>query len=110
MCEIQAVSVSVLPDVNTESQKKKLAEKLKGVVKDQGVDFDHDIKYTQPQTDDGDEEVEQVEAAKREYIFLIDRSGSMRQSILLARQALMLFLQSLDFGCHFNICSYGSRH
>lgn len=34
----------------------------------------------------------------------------MYESIKLARQALMLFLQSLDFGSFFNICSYGTDH
>jgi len=45
-----------------------------------------------------------------EFIFLIDRSGSMYQAIKLAREALQLFVQSLPYGCKFNICSYGSRH
>ena len=45
-----------------------------------------------------------------EYIFLIDRSGSMRYTIKLARQALITFLQSLPVGSKFNICSYGTRH
>ena len=47
---------------------------------------------------------------KLEYIFLIDRSGSMYQAITLARQALMLFLQSIEYGSLFNVCSYGSNH
>jgi len=28
----------------------------------------------------------------------------------LARSALMLFIKSLDYGCLFNVCSYGSKH
>jgi hypothetical protein len=34
----------------------------------------------------------------------------MHEAITMAREALMLFLQSLDFGCNFNICSYGSSY
>ena len=47
---------------------------------------------------------------KKEYIFLIDRSGSMYYTITLARQALVIFLYSLPAGSKFNICSYGSKH
>jgi len=28
----------------------------------------------------------------------------------LARDALMLFVKSLDYGCLFNVCSFGSKH
>lgn len=49
-----------------------------------------------------------VEPKQNEYIFLIDRSGSMYETINLARQALQLFLQSLSFGSTFQIVSYGS--
>jgi Mg-chelatase subunit ChlD len=38
------------------------------------------------------EEESKKQSKKIEYIFLIDRSGSMHQAIKLARQALMLFL------------------
>jgi len=34
----------------------------------------------------------------------------MYNSIILAKIALKLFLQSLPFGCKFNIVSYGSNH
>ena len=51
-----------------------------------------------------------IDESKKEYIFLIDRSGSMYETIKLARQALILFLHSLPAGSKFNICSYGSRH
>ena len=50
------------------------------------------------------------DTSRKEYIFLIDRSGSMYFTISLAREALMLFLQSLPAGSKFNVCSYGSRH
>jgi hypothetical protein len=33
----------------------------------------------------------------------------MGSTIVLARQALMLFVQSLSLGSKFNVCSYGSN-
>ena len=50
------------------------------------------------------------DTSRKEYIFLIDRSGSMYNTITLAREALKLFLYSLPAGSKFNVCSYGSRH
>ena len=48
---------------------------------------------------------------QKEYIFLIDQSGSMEgKTMELARDALMLFVKSLDYGCLFNVCSFGSKH
>ena len=55
-----------------------------------------------------DDEVEDL--SRKEYIFLIDRSGSMYYTIKMAREALILFLYSLPAGSKFNVCSYGSRH
>ena len=51
-----------------------------------------------------------VENPNQEFVFLIDRSGSMYNTIGLARDALQLFIQSLPLGCKFNVCSYGSNH
>lgn len=46
-----------------------------------------------------------------EYIFLIDRSYSMSGTFInLAKEALMLFIQSLPYGSRFNVVSYGSSH
>lgn len=54
---------------------------------------------------------EYVEPKLYEYIFLIDRSGSMQgQPIKLAVEALKLFLHSLPMGSKFNIVSFGSKH
>ena len=52
----------------------------------------------------------ETEKATCEFIFLIDRSGSMRGSTIeSARETLVLFIKSLPPGSRFNIVGFGSR-
>ena len=52
-----------------------------------------------------------MDAARGEFIFVLDRSGSMSGSRMkMAKDALIFFLKSLPSQCFFNIVSFGSRH
>ena len=54
-----------------------------------------------------------MELEPQEFIFLIDRSGSMYwgdKAILMAADALKVFVHSLPSGSKFNICSFGCNH
>jgi hypothetical protein len=49
-------------------------------------------------------------SAACEFVFVVDRSGSMRGSYInSARETLILFLKSIPAGCSFNIVGFGSR-
>ncbi|CAB4011146.1 Hypothetical predicted protein [Paramuricea clavata] len=46
-----------------------------------------------------------------EFVFVIDRSGSMRGSYIQdASQTLLLFLKSIPEGCYFNVIGFGSSY
>ncbi|XP_030600166.1 von Willebrand factor A domain-containing protein 5A-like [Archocentrus centrarchus] len=46
-----------------------------------------------------------------EFVFLVDRSGSMSNTnIRSTKDTLLLLLKSLPMGCYFNIYSFGSRY
>ncbi|EAR98295.1 type A von willebrand factor domain protein (macronuclear) [Tetrahymena thermophila SB210] len=54
--------------------------------------------------------IDQTDSSKCEFIFLLDRSGSMSgQSIQNAIEALILFIKSLPLDSYFNIYSFGTE-
>lgn len=65
-----------------------------------------------PKLTTGDKaEDDTLEDVKNEFIFIIDRSGSMEGSrIQKAKETLLLLLKSLPIGCRFNIIGFGSTH
>ena len=80
-----------------------------------GIAVDPDKKFEVKSCDQQYQNFFQAEEIKseiqKEYIFLLDRSGSMGSvTMYLARSALLLFIQSLEPGCLFNICSFGSNY
>lgn len=50
-----------------------------------------------------------IDTARGEYIFLLDRSGSMGGARMeKAKQALIIFIKSLPQDTYFNVVSFGS--
>ena len=70
-----------------------------------------ETKQTEEEKEDEEEDEDELEA--QEFIFLIDRSGSMYwgdqgAAIKMAKRALEIFMHSLPDGSKFNICGYGT--
>ena len=72
------------------------------------VDEDENINYSSLlQKNDKNEKINN----KKCYIFLLDQSGSMSGSRMeLCNKALLLFLQSLNENCYFQLIGFGSNY
>lgn len=128
----QAISLKVLPDHRAQRVKNRVEAEARARIHHakqvlephDSIDLDPTVKYQRTESEQKaheaklqeqemaalEAEEESKEVQRAEYIFLIDRSGSMYRTIELARQALILFLFSLPAGSRFNVCSYGSRY
>eukprot|EP00347_Sterkiella_histriomuscorum_P022926 403336630 len=106
-----AISISIFPDIQAPKIRNRLLNKLKHLEEGQ-IDTDSTLIYQEPQDSiDFDSDDCYIEPKLYDYIFLIDRSGSMTgQRIRMAVQALQLFLHSLPIGCKFNVVSFGSDY
>ena len=101
--------INILPDLRAPKIKASFFNKNKIPE----LDTSSKLKYEVSPDEEEDEEEEEVEFEPKlyEYVFLIDRSGSMSgQPIKLAVEALKLFLHSLPIGCKFNVVSFGSDY
>ena len=58
------------------------------------------------------EQIKLSNGADYHFIFIVDRSGSMRMHnrMEIANEALKIFMCSLPVGCKFSIISFGSRY
>ncbi|CAG2243183.1 unnamed protein product [Mytilus edulis] len=81
--------------------------------------FDHDLSFDIIYDNINEPEIilelgikekgEKTGDSKREFIFVIDRSGSMSHDrIKKAKETLLLLFKSLPVGCLFNVVSFGS--
>ncbi|CDW72317.1 UNKNOWN [Stylonychia lemnae] len=111
----QSVMIGVLPDLRRPKIRdrflNKINSKLGQIDTDQQslYEDENQIEDQEEEKCSQDQEEIEIEPKLLEYVFLIDRSGSMQgQSIHLAVQALQLFLHSLPMGCKFNVVSFGS--
>jgi hypothetical protein len=89
---MQSLFVQIIPDTKTPAERIKLIkEKL------------------EKNQDEDEEEEEEKKKEQNNYIFVVDRSGSMLFTIGLVKNALKVFLQGLDEESYFNICSFGNK-
>ncbi|TNV84666.1 hypothetical protein FGO68_gene12911 [Halteria grandinella] len=109
----QAILVNVLTDVKTAAPSdvldtdQKREYKAPSAIEEDAHMMDEALLLRQTE----EEQKREDRLRSNEYIFLIDRSGSMGgEPIKLAVSALKVFLHSLPLGCYFNVYSFGSRY
>ncbi|KAL4470973.1 hypothetical protein ABPG72_013560 [Tetrahymena utriculariae] len=96
--------ISFIPDFN---------QKFKSQINDavvQSIEQNQNIFSEEYLNSFNQQMIDQTGSSKCEFVFLLDRSGSMSgQSIQNAIEALILFIKSLPTDSYFNIYSFGSQ-
>lgn len=112
----QTVLVSLVPDIRPPLVRNRFLRALNVDRVDTGKDIRYDALSEHANGEEMKEQADSssfdavVEPRLREFIFLIDRSGSMHgDPIKMAVQALKLFIHSLPLGCKFNVVSFGTH-
>ncbi|EAR91789.1 type A von willebrand factor domain protein (macronuclear) [Tetrahymena thermophila SB210] len=100
-----SVMVSLIPNFNEE-----VTKELDDVIR-AAIHKGDDVFSDEFQQKMNSEVIDHLNSSRSEFIFLLDRSGSMiGQPIQKACEALILFLKSLPTDSYFNVVSFGSSY
>ncbi|EAR91786.2 type A von willebrand factor domain protein (macronuclear) [Tetrahymena thermophila SB210] len=100
-----SVMVSFIPNFNEEVTKE-LDDAIRAAIHKGDDVFSDEFQQKM-----NSEVIDHLNSSRSEFIFLLDRSGSMSgQPIQKACEALILFLKSLPIDSYFNVVSFGSSH
>ncbi|KAL4486676.1 hypothetical protein ABPG72_022151 [Tetrahymena utriculariae] len=101
----QSALVSFIPNFNQQISQQ-IDDSLQAALNN-----DNELLSDEFQQKISQELIDYLESSTSEFIFLLDRSGSMRgRPIEKATEALNLFLKSLPANSYFNVYSFGTRY
>ena len=100
--------LTFLPDHKPQRLRAKFSSAVPTAMIDKNPFFSYELCEEMNDLDDDELSIPEVKLA--EYIFVIDRSGSMTgKRIELAVEAMKLLIHSLPIGSYYNIISFGSE-